>query len=67
MTILVVVNNPKNWPLHISGVELLSAREYLTNPAWSKVRAAKVFNLCRSYAYQSMGYYVSLLAEARGH
>ncbi|MEZ4288949.1 MAG: RimK family protein, partial [Polyangiales bacterium] len=27
----------------------------------------KVFNLCRSYKYQSVGYYVSLLAEARGH
>jgi glutathione synthase/RimK-type ligase-like ATP-grasp enzyme len=67
MTVLVVVNNPKNWDLHISGVALLSARDYLTNPAWSKVRAAKVFNLCRSYSYQSMGYYVSLLAEARGH
>ncbi|MCA9727592.1 MAG: RimK family protein [Candidatus Eisenbacteria bacterium] len=67
MTILVVVNNPKNWPLHIDGVELIAAREYLTNPAWSKIRAAKVFNLCRSYSYQSLGYYVSLLAEARGH
>jgi glutathione synthase/RimK-type ligase-like ATP-grasp enzyme len=27
----------------------------------------KLFNLCRSYRYQSEGYYVSLLAEARGH
>jgi glutathione synthase/RimK-type ligase-like ATP-grasp enzyme len=26
-----------------------------------------VFNLCRSYRYQRVGYYVSLLAEARGH
>jgi glutathione synthase/RimK-type ligase-like ATP-grasp enzyme len=26
-----------------------------------------VFNLCKSYRYQSSGYYVSLLAEARGH
>jgi glutathione synthase/RimK-type ligase-like ATP-grasp enzyme len=26
-----------------------------------------LFNLCRSYRYQSIGYYVSLLAEARGH
>ena len=26
-----------------------------------------MFNLCRSYRYQSIGYYVSLLAEARGH
>jgi glutathione synthase/RimK-type ligase-like ATP-grasp enzyme len=31
------------------------------------MKRAKVFNLCRSYGYQSIGYYVSLLAEARGH
>ena len=28
---------------------------------------SRSFNLCRSYRYQSLGYYVSLLAEARGH
>ena len=28
---------------------------------------ARVFNLSRSYGYQSIGYYVSLLAAARGH
>ena len=27
----------------------------------------KIFNLSRSYRYQSLGYYVSLLATARGH
>jgi glutathione synthase/RimK-type ligase-like ATP-grasp enzyme len=27
----------------------------------------RVFNLARSYGYQTRGYYVSLLAEARGH
>jgi glutathione synthase/RimK-type ligase-like ATP-grasp enzyme len=27
----------------------------------------KLFNLCRSYSYQSIGYYVTLLAAARGH
>jgi glutathione synthase/RimK-type ligase-like ATP-grasp enzyme len=26
-----------------------------------------VFNLCRTYGYQTLGYYVSLLAAARGH
>ena len=30
-------------------------------------RSVKLFNLCKSYRYQSSGYYVSLLAEARGH
>ena len=35
--------------------------------AGAAMRGAKVFNLCRSYRYQSLGYYVSLLAAARGH
>jgi glutathione synthase/RimK-type ligase-like ATP-grasp enzyme len=67
MTILLVVNNPTSWPLHIPGVVVTSARSYLTDPAYSEDRSAKVFNLCRSYSYQSSGYYVSLLAAARGH
>ncbi|MGR9108778.1 MAG: RimK family protein [Gammaproteobacteria bacterium] len=67
MTILFIVDNPKNWPLHIPGVVVTSARSYLTDPAYSEDRSAKVFNLCRSYSYQSSGYYVSLLAAARSH
>lgn len=67
MAILIVVNTPHNWPLQVSGVEIVAARSYLTDPKYSDLRGAKVFNLCRSYRYQTIGYYVSLLAEARGH
>lgn len=67
MAILIVVNNPNSWPLKVPGVELVSARSYLTEPKYSQLRGTKVFNLCRSYRYQSIGYYVSLLAAARGH
>lgn len=67
MKIYFVVNNPQHWPLDIPGVEVVSAKGYLTNPNYSNVRSAKVFNLCRSYRYQTSGYYVSLLAAARGH
>ena len=67
MSRLFVVNNPRNWPLHIPGVEVVSARAYLTDHEYSDIDNAKVFNLCRSYRYMSNGYYVSLLAEARGH
>jgi glutathione synthase/RimK-type ligase-like ATP-grasp enzyme len=65
--ILIVVNNPKDWPLDIPGVDLVSAKSYLADSAYAERRGAKVFNLCRSYRYQSFGYYVSLLAAARGH
>ena len=64
---LIVVDNPKTWPLHIPGASVIAARSYLTDPVYSELRNARVFNLCRSYRYQSTGYYVSLLAMARGH
>jgi glutathione synthase/RimK-type ligase-like ATP-grasp enzyme len=67
MTILLVVDNPKRWPLHIQDVEVVAARRYITEPAFMKIKKARVFNLSRSYRYQSTGYYVSLLADARGH
>jgi glutathione synthase/RimK-type ligase-like ATP-grasp enzyme len=67
LNFLFVVNNPKDWPLEIPGVTVLPARTYLTDPKYFDYKAAKVFNLCRSYKYQSAGYYVSLLAAARGH
>ena len=64
---IIVVNNPSEWVINIPGVETISAREYLTDKQWSTDTRARVYNLCRSYRYQSLGYYVSLLAEARGH
>jgi glutathione synthase/RimK-type ligase-like ATP-grasp enzyme len=64
---LIVVENTRRWPLAMSGVQIVSARAYLTDPRFSELRGAKVFNLCRTYGYQSVGYYVSLLAAARGH
>lgn len=41
--------------------------EYIAGEQDLSWRQARIFNLCRSYSYQSLGYYVSLLAEARGH
>ncbi len=67
MSILIVVSQPKDWPFEIPGVEVVTARSYLADRRYSDQRGAKIFNLCRSYRYQSIGYYVSLLAEARGH
>lgn len=65
---VVVVNNPKEWPLDCpTGGFVITARDYLTDPWYSTQRNLKVFNLCRSYRYQATGYYVSLLASARGH
>jgi glutathione synthase/RimK-type ligase-like ATP-grasp enzyme len=65
--ILIVANDPKQWPFEIPGVDVIDARSYLTKPQYSDMRGTKLINLCRSYRYQSSGYYVSLLAQARGH
>lgn len=67
MPTLIVVDDLDDWPLSIPGIELASARTYLTDPRFLEQRGTKVFNLCRSFRYQALGYYVSLLAAARGH
>lgn len=67
MRALVVVENPGRWPLELEGAEVVPARAYLTEPRFAELKRATVYNLCRDYSYQSMGYYVSLLAQARGH
>ncbi len=67
MRSIVVCHGLDDWPLDTSGVEVVPASVYLTDPAWISERSLRVVNLCRSYRYQSEGYYVSLLATARGH
>ncbi len=64
---LLVTENPKSWDLDLPGIEVVAARDYLTDPALAGARRALVYNLCRTSGYQSIGYYVSLLAAARGH
>ena len=63
---LLVVNHPREFPWAITGATVISAREYLAGTAHFEGRRAHVINLCRHDRYQSRGYYVSLLAEARG-
>ncbi|MGA9479147.1 MAG: RimK family protein [Desulfobacterales bacterium] len=67
MSVLVVIENPEECPLRFSGIEPVAARAYLSDNSFSELKGTKVFNICRSYRYQSLGYYVSLLAEARNH
>jgi glutathione synthase/RimK-type ligase-like ATP-grasp enzyme len=63
----VVVDETADWPEVMPGVEVVSARAYLASQDWAAARNVRVYNLCRSYRYQRSGYYVSLLAAARGH
>lgn len=67
MRTLVVVNNPKYFDFDIPEVEVVTAKTYLTENTYAELRNVRIYNLCLSYRYQSMGYYVSLLGEARSH
>lgn len=62
---LIVVDQLEDWAPYAEGAAVASAADYLARPT-SFPKVARVINLCRQGAYQSEGYYVSLLAEARG-
>src|SRR5271156_3169586 len=64
---LIIVEKPATWNLRIEDVEVISADDYISQEQYQAMKNLKVLNLCKSYQYQSEGYYVSLLAEARGH
>jgi hypothetical protein len=67
MSALVVLENAKRWPLVLEEAEVVTAEDYLLQPDHAERRGVRVYNLCRTYGYQTLGYYVSLLAAARGH
>lgn len=67
MDTLFVVSRDSDCPSDVSGGRVISEDAYLSDPEYRRCPGFKVFNLCSSYDYQSRGYYVSLLAEARGH
>src|SRR5690606_11344042 len=64
---LIVVDDPAAWTFEGHDAAVVSVSEYLSPAEPWPARGVRVFNLARSYGYQTRGYYVSLLAEARGH
>jgi glutathione synthase/RimK-type ligase-like ATP-grasp enzyme len=64
---IFVVESLTDWKLINSSVQLVHVDDYLTGAEYHKERRLQVVNLCRSYRYLSIGYYCSLLGEARGH
>jgi glutathione synthase/RimK-type ligase-like ATP-grasp enzyme len=62
-----VVENPDKWKFSLQDVQVLSPSKYIAGDFPPESRGLKVINMCKSYQYQSLGYYVSLLAEARKH
>jgi glutathione synthase/RimK-type ligase-like ATP-grasp enzyme len=64
---VILVDQPKDFPNADTPHKVITTSEYLARPRLFEVGRPKLVNLSRSYAYQSKGYYASLLAEARGH
>lgn len=65
--LVIVVEKASDWGSYYPSVDVVSAMDYLREPVGSDDERTHVINLCRSYKYLGTGYYVSLLAEARGH
>jgi len=63
---LIIVDSVKTWPADWKGYAVMSALDYLVSNALSR-QGLRVMNLCKHDERLSLGYYVSLLAEARGH
>ena len=67
MQTILVTDNQEAWAFLDSMIVMVDASSYLCNQSIYKNQPTRVINLCRFYQYQTIGYYVSLLAEARQH
>ena len=65
-TNIIVINQPYKWTFPDINAKIITVKEYINNPVYQTNTDFRIFNLCSSYKYQSYGYYVSLLASARG-
>jgi glutathione synthase/RimK-type ligase-like ATP-grasp enzyme/gamma-glutamyl:cysteine ligase YbdK (ATP-grasp superfamily) len=63
--VLIVVSEAAD-AVNLPGERIVTADHYLAGGDEFAGRDLVVVNLCRSYRYRSKGYYVSLLADARG-
>jgi glutathione synthase/RimK-type ligase-like ATP-grasp enzyme len=64
---LIIVENPDFWNFKLEDVQVITPSRYIAEPELQLAKGLRILNLCKSYQYQSIGYYVSLLAEARKH
>ncbi|HEX7341306.1 MAG TPA: RimK family protein [Rhodanobacteraceae bacterium] len=65
--LIIVVEKASDWGSYYPSDNVVTALDYLRTPITNNDERTQVINLCRSYRYLGTGYYVSLLAEARGH
>ena len=65
--LVIVVEKASDWGSYYPSDNVVAAQDYLKQQIGADDERTQVINLCRSYKYLGTGYYVSLLAEARGH
>lgn len=63
----IVIDRITHWKQFVGNTEVITSEDYILNEKYLTISRARICNLSLSYKYQSLGYYVSLLAEARGH
>jgi glutathione synthase/RimK-type ligase-like ATP-grasp enzyme len=67
MQTIIITDDPDNWKFLANFAPIVSSSTYLSRKEYSQNKSFRVINLCDSYSYQTIGYYVSLLAQARDH
>ncbi|HRD68964.1 MAG TPA: RimK family protein [Legionella sp.] len=67
MQTVIVTDDPDSWSFLAELAPIIHALEYLSGDEYHQNKSFRVINLCQSYNYQTIGYYVSLLAQARDH
>jgi glutathione synthase/RimK-type ligase-like ATP-grasp enzyme len=63
---LIVVDRLSDLPQALEGLPVMTTRDYIQRPRAAGRHPPKILNLSRDYGYQTLGYFCSLLAEARG-
>lgn len=66
MKTIVVVDRPEDWSMAEMDFQVVDAGSYIKQEPFMS-DGFRVLNLCSSYSFQRRGYYVSLIATARGH
>ena len=65
MQTIIVTDDPESWQFLSERAPIVRASDYLIKDQFTQNEPIRVINLCQSYNHQTIGYYVSLLAQAR--
>jgi glutathione synthase/RimK-type ligase-like ATP-grasp enzyme len=67
METIIVTDDPLSWSFLEPVGTIVHAKDYLSSDNYLQNKPLRLINLCRDYNHQTIGYYISLLANARDH